>query len=78
MKKIELKYLPQKDLFRVDEVAKFFDIHPKTPYKWIMKWKDIGEKGKYVDVPGVGIRIPRETIIIMIEQFSFSSHSTPE
>ena len=76
MKKIDIKYLPQKDLFRVDEVAKFFDIHPKSPYRWIAKWRDLGENNKYIVIPGVGVRIPRETIIIMIDEFIFSRHST--
>ena len=74
--KIDIKYLPKKDLFRVDEVAKFFDINPKSPYRWIAKWRELGEENKYLVIPGVGVRIPRETIIIMIEQIRISRHST--
>jgi hypothetical protein len=70
MPKINVKYLPEKDLFKVSEVAKFFDIGPRTPYNWISKWKDLGEENRYLNIPGVGIRIPRGSILIMIEQLS--------
>lgn len=48
--------LPQKPLFRVDEVASYFDVTARTIYLWI----DHGllEAEKYRGV----IRIPRESI----------------
>jgi transposase len=76
MAKIDIRFLPEKDLYRVDEIAKFFGINRKTPYAWIAKWRDLGENNKYIFIPGVGIRIPRETIIIMIEELRISHPST--
>ena len=31
------KYLPQKSLFRIDEVAKFFDVTNQCIYVWVGK-----------------------------------------
>ncbi len=51
------KDLPVKANYRVDEVAKFFDVTTKTVYLWIEDGKLKAKK-----VAGRIIRIPREAI----------------
>ena len=54
---IELRGLPDKDLFRVDEVAKYFGLKPQTIRRWIRHGKMDAEKA-------VGsIRITRQSIL---------------
>jgi len=49
--------LPDKDLFRVDEVAEYYTVSVKTVYRWI-------EKGALISIKIGGIiRIPREAIL---------------
>jgi excisionase family DNA binding protein len=48
--------LPNKDLFRVDEVATYFDVSRSTVYLWIDHGILIAEKY------GGTIRIPRESV----------------
>lgn len=50
--------LPQKPLLRVDEVAVYFRVTPRTVYLWIEQ-----AKLPATPTPGGGIRIPRDSII---------------
>ena len=52
-----MKKLPEKDLFRVDECASYFDVSISTIYLWIDHGILLAEK-----IRGT-IRIPRESII---------------
>ena len=49
--------LPEKDLFRVDEVAEYFSVTERTVRLWIERGNLIAEK-----IVGT-IRIPRESIL---------------
>jgi len=49
--------LPKKDLFRVDEVAKYFDVTERTIFLWIAKGNLAAEK-----IVGT-LRIPRTSIL---------------
>ena len=53
-----MKYLPEKDLFRPDEVAAYFGYTRKTIYRWI-------EVGKLtaVRIANNQLRIQREAIL---------------
>jgi excisionase family DNA binding protein len=49
--------LPDKELFRVDEVAEYFTVTVKTVYRWI-------DKGALISIKIGGIvRISREAIL---------------
>ena len=49
--------LPKKDLFRVDEVAKYFDVTERTIFSWIAQGHLEAEK-----IVGT-LRIPRGSIL---------------
>jgi excisionase family DNA binding protein len=49
--------LPDKELLRVDEVAEYFSVSPKTIYLWIDHGHLIAEK--FVGT----VRIPRKSVI---------------
>ena len=55
--------LPEKTLLRVDEVARFFDVSPKTVYNWC-------EMGliKACNINGGTLRIFRESLIDLMEK----------
>lgn len=57
MTDLQPKDLPNKANFRVDEVAKYFDVTTKTVYLWIEDGKLKAKK-----VAGRIVRIPREAI----------------
>jgi len=63
---MEMKYLPEKDLYRPDEVAAYFSVTRKTIYQWI-------EKGKLkaVRIANNQLRIQREEILEIITNLSF-------
>lgn len=52
-----MKTLPEKDLFRVEEVADYFDVKKRTIYRWIDE-----EILKAEKIGGI-IRIHRQAII---------------
>ena len=56
-KTLTTSFLPEKDLFRVDEVADYFGVDERTIRLWIEHGHLVREK-----IVGV-IRIPRESII---------------
>lgn len=56
-KEIDDTFLPKKDLFRIDEAAKYFDCEERTVRLWIQHGKLEAET-----VPG-GTRIPRNSIL---------------
>ncbi len=55
--------LPQKTLLRVDEVARFFEVSPKTVYNWC----DMGLV-KACNPNGGTLRIFRESLLEMMER----------
>lgn len=55
--------LPSKTLLRVDEVARFFDVSPKTVYNWC----DLGLV-RACNINGKTLRIFRESLIEMMEK----------
>lgn len=59
-----IKFLPNKDLFRVDEVAEFLSVHIRTVQRWI----DEGRIDDVIRLPGRGVRIARTTIMKIIDQ----------
>jgi excisionase family DNA binding protein len=54
--------VPQKELWRVDEVAKFFDVSAQTIYMWC----NLG-KLHFVRISN-SVRIPREEIIRVMKE----------
>lgn len=50
-------FLPYKSMFRIDEVASYFDVTAQTIRLWIIHGRLEAEK------PGGGIRISREAIL---------------
>ena len=50
--------LPEKNVFRPDEVAKIFSVTPKTIYEWIERGSLEG-----IRIAGTTIRITRESLI---------------
>jgi len=52
-----MKYLPEKDLFRIDEVAEYFSVTERTVRSWINDGRLNAEK-----IIGT-IRITRESIL---------------
>lgn len=60
--------LPEKSLLRVDEVARFFRVTPRTVYLWI-------ERGKVQsrETPGGGVRIARESLVLFLSTTRTSS-----
>jgi hypothetical protein len=71
-----IQFLPKKDLFRVDEVAAFFGVCKRTPYNWIEQWKDAGRVDLFITLPTGGVRIPRTTIIMMLDHSTLSEDLT--
>lgn len=70
MKKSDsIKFLPKKDLFRVDEVADFLSVHIRTVQRWI----DEGKIEDVVRLPGRGIRVSRATIMQIVDQSTIST-----
>lgn len=55
--------LPEKTLLRVDEVARFFGVAPKTVYGWC----DMGIV-EAINVNGGTLRIFRESVVRLMEQ----------
>lgn len=55
-------YLPDKPYFRLDEVARLFDVSRSTLYRWI-------EEGRLpsVKIAGKAVRIEREALLKIIE-----------
>lgn len=53
--------VPEKELWRVDEVAKFLNVAPQTIYKWCNEGKL-----SFCRVCNV-VRIPRESILKVIK-----------
>ena len=53
--------IPEKRMFRPDEVAEFFDVSPRTIYRWC-------ENGqlKFIRIGPARIRITRECVISII------------
>ncbi len=49
--------LPQKDLFRVNEVAQYFDVTVRTVYEWLKEGRL-----EAIRTPGRSIRIVRKSI----------------
>ena len=57
IEKIEDSSLPNKSLFRIDEVANYFSVSERTIWLWI-------EHGHLVSEKIIGItRVPRESIL---------------
>jgi excisionase family DNA binding protein len=65
---MKMTSLPQKPLLRVDEVAIYFDVTPRTVYLWITNGKL-----ERVETPGGSIRIPRERVIALTAILKSSS-----
>jgi len=63
-----MNYLPEKDLFRPDEAAKYLGFTRKTVYEWIKKGKL-----KAVRVKHNRIRIRREAILEIITDYDNGS-----
>lgn len=55
--------IPRKAVFRVDEVARLFDLHERSIYRWIEE-----EKIKAVKLPNGQYRIRREWILAIYEK----------
>lgn len=66
MKKSDsIRFLPNKDLFRVDEVAEFFSVHPATVERWITE----GKIDDVVRTPGGrGMRVTRASILQIVDK----------
>lgn len=63
----DLKFIPQKDLFRIDEVAGIFGVHHRTVRRWI----DEGKIENVIRTPSmVGVRIKRCELLRLV---SYSS-----
>jgi len=60
--------LPQKDLFRLDEVAIYLDVSKSTLYRWISDGIPGNGQLEVVKV-GKGLRIKRATIIKIQKRF---------
>ena len=60
--------LPQKDLFRLDEVAIYLDVSKSTLYRWISDGIPGNGQLEVVKV-GKGLRIKRTTILKIQKRF---------
>jgi len=60
-KKIEIK-IPEKELWRIDEVAKFFDVNAQTVYRWCNEGKL-----NFCRICN-SIRIPRECVVSLMKE----------
>lgn len=68
-----IKFLPRKDLFRVDEVADIFGVHHRTVRKWI----DEGVLENIVRTPsGRNLRILRTELLRIIDESSYENLSS--